>query len=295
MTQKHPRITKSNGDVVPFEAAKLRASLMRAGASKRLAQRITEEVETTLYPEISTGEIYQHAYDLLRADSHRNAGRYKLKQALVELGASGFPFEQFVGALMQAQGYSVEFNRILPGKCVRHELDVVATKGAEMRLVECKYHAQRGQKTDVKVSLYIHARMQDLGYSPEMQHSLHDRQLQPWLVTNTRFSDDSMAYGRCVGMHLVAWDYPALSSLKEMVETTGLYPITCLGSLTSEEKVLLAERKVILCRQLEDSGDVLRKIGMSPERIETVVEEAGKILADFEAGLEDEERRPSPR
>ncbi|HEX2901083.1 MAG TPA: ATP cone domain-containing protein, partial [Bacteroidia bacterium] len=216
MGNRHPQITKSSGAIVPYEASKLRASLMRAGASKALSGIIARRVKSMLYPEIPTEEIYRRAYELLREHSDRHAGRYKLKQALLELGPSGFPFERFVGALLQHEGFETEFDVVLPGKCVRHEMDVVARRGSETRLVECKYHQQRGQKSDVKVSLYIHARFQDLEAQLQSHHRQGNPHFEGWLMTNTRFSDDAITYGRCAGIHLVAWDYPASGSLKEM-------------------------------------------------------------------------------
>jgi len=51
--------------------------------------------------------------------------------------------------------------------------------------------------------------------------------VEGWIVTNTRFPDDAAAYGRCAGMHLVGWNYPAnAESLREMIDTAGLHPLT---------------------------------------------------------------------
>jgi hypothetical protein len=273
----HPKVTKSNGAVVPFEKAKLLASLIRAGASEGLANLILKRVRQRLYPNISTAEIYSDAYDMLREHSHCHAGRYKLKQALMELGSSGFPFEKYVGELMRAEGFTIELDIILPGKCVRHELDVVARKENLARFVECKYHSQRGQKTDVKVSLYVHSRFRDLEDNLQHKRPQNHPHFEGWLVTNTRFSDDAVAYGRCAGLHLVSWDYPGAGSLKDMIEKTGLYPITCLANLSEGEKNSLAEKGVLLCRDVEQRVPDLLRLGISDARTREIVDEANKI------------------
>jgi len=48
--------------------------------------------------------------------------RYSLKKALSSLGPSGYPFEQYVGRILQGHGYSVEVGRIIKGYCVSHEV-----------------------------------------------------------------------------------------------------------------------------------------------------------------------------
>lgn len=293
MGNRHPQITKSSGAVVPFEAAKLKASLLRAGASKELSETIAKRVKGMLYPEIPTVEIYRKAYELLREQNECHAGRYKLKQALLELGPSGFPFERFVGALMQFQGFDVEFDLILPGKCVRHELDVVAKRGQETRLIECKYHQQRGQKSDVKVSLYIHARFMDLDSQLQSHHPQAAPHFEGWLITNTRFSDDAATYGHCAGMNLVAWDFPKVGSLKELIEQSGMYPITCLGTLTPDEKVELLDQNIVLCQELHRHVHELERVGLSNVRIEKVLEEAMMIVATHNGKDHPTDRRNS--
>jgi Holliday junction resolvase-like predicted endonuclease len=278
MGNRHPQITKSSGASVPYEANKLRGSLLRSGATEDLCDRIVRQVKGMLYPGITTEEIYRRAYTLLRAESDRHAGRYKLKQALLELGSSGFPFERFVGALLTQQGFEVEFDLILPGRCVKHELDVVAQRDGEKRFVECKYHQQRGQKTDVKVSLYIHARFQDLESQLQSHHPQDHPHFEGWIFTNTRFSDDAETYGCCAGLHLVSWDFPAKGNLKDMVASTGLYPISCLSTMTPAEKEELFNHNIVLCNELRNNEHTMKRAGLSEQRILKVLEEAARII-----------------
>lgn len=273
-----PMITKANGDLVPFDERKLMRSLQQAGASKSLSRIIVKKVKSELYHGIPTSLIYANAYDLLRESSNRNAGRYKLKQAILELGPSGFPFEQFVAQLLKSQGFTVETNLVLKGKCIRHEVDVKAVRDEEMLLLECKYHSQRGQKSDVKIALYVKARFQDIEENYQQNKASENPYFKPWLVTNTRFSQDAENFGRCAGLHLLGWDFPERNSLKAMIEASGLYPITCLASMNQKEKQLLLERNVVLCREIRDDREILDRLGMKDLRKTKVLAEIDQIL-----------------
>ena len=277
-------IVKANGEEVPFESAKLIRSLRRAGASKGLSQLILKQIKSTIYPGISSSVIYESAYELLREHSNRHAGRYKLKQAILELGPSGFPFEEFVAELLKSDGYKTEQNLNLRGRCVRHEVDVKGEKEGQMLLIECKYHGQRGQKSDVKTALYVKARFQDIEEQLQSESPKDGKHFEPWLVTNTRFSDDAARFGQCSGMHLVAWDHPEIGSLKDMVEKSGLYPITCLSTINKREKGKLLNAKIVLCREIIADPIHLDKVGIKGDRKRRVLEEAEKLLKKAENG-----------
>ena len=111
-------ITKSTGDQVPFDEGKLRFSLQRSKADAYVIEDIITEIKNQLYPTIKTKEIYKRAFDLLKKYSRPTAARYKLKKAIMELGPSGFPFEQFVGALLRHDGYFVNVGVMVQGNCV---------------------------------------------------------------------------------------------------------------------------------------------------------------------------------
>lgn len=277
MKKEEILIEKASGDLVPFSMDKLRLSLERAGAPEPSIAAILPVITEMLRPGITTREVYKKAYQLLKADSKHLAGRYKLKDALLELGPSGFPFEKFIGELFRRQGYKVEVGTTVAGACVTHEVDVRGQKGHELMMAECKYHNKRGVNTDVKIPLYVHARFQDV--AAKMADELERRELhfQPWLVTNTRFSDDAMQYAKCVNLQLLAWDYPQGRGLREIIMETQTHPITCISSLTSDEKKKLLEANIVLCREIADAGHQLQKLNIPAARIQKIQQEAEKI------------------
>jgi len=266
-------IKKASGDIEPFSREKLDRSLRMTGASPALVQRVIDRVEKKVCSGISTKKLYRMAFQLLQKEARYLAARYSLKRAVMTLGPSGYPFEKFVGALLERQGYQTEVGVILQGACVTHEVDVVAHKGKRRLLVECKYHNHEGIKCDVKVPLYIFARSLDLqnNFSDKWDHEF-------WLVTNTKFTSDAIRYGTCVGLKLLSWDYPEGNSLKQQIEREEIHPITCLTSLKSHQKKKLLEQNVVLCHEISDNPELLKNIGLKDAQINRVVKEVTQLI-----------------
>jgi hypothetical protein len=101
------------------------------------------------------------------------------------------------------------------------------------------------------------------------------------VVTNTRFSNDAIQYGACIGLKLVGWDYPEKGSLKDMIDTLGLYPITCLTSLTKNEKEYLLEKKIVLCIELINNKFLLEQLKISANRVDTILQETHILCKQF--------------
>ncbi|MBT8209189.1 MAG: ATPase, partial [Eudoraea sp.] len=101
-------IVKFSGESVPFKEEKLKQSLKRSGANPDLIQSILEQVRGELYEGITTKELYNRAYALLKKKKPISASRYKLKKAIYELGPTGFPFEKFINAILHYSGYRTE-------------------------------------------------------------------------------------------------------------------------------------------------------------------------------------------
>ncbi len=273
------RVIKGNGEAAFFDTEKLKQALQNAGAGPGEQNMIATAIESKIYNGISTKEIYKMAFDLLKRESLKIAGRYRLKNAIMELGPTGFPFEKFVGKIFETLGYQVETGVIVQGKCVQHEVDVIARKPGEMLMIECKFHSDNQTKSSVQVPLYIQSRYLDVKAAWELQYG-KDIKYRGGVVTNTRFSDDAENYGKCAGLLVISWDYPADTSLKSLIDKTGLHPITSLISLTKKEKQFLLEKGVILCNQLNENKLLLLEIGLTENQIKKVIREAGNLIAD---------------
>lgn len=274
---KNLLVTKASGETVPYIEEKLRNSLLHSGANDNQIDEIIEDLSSQLYQGISTKKIYRLAFNRLKDNSKHLAARYHLKRAIMELGPSGYPFERFIGEILKQQGYSIKVGEIVKGKCVNHEVDVIAHTKDHHFMIECKYHNQQGIVCDVKIPLYIQSRFKDVEAEWENLPG-HDKKIhQGWLVTNTKFSTDAIQYGNCVGLKLLGWDYPVKDSLKDLIDDLGLYPITCLTTLTRSEKQKLLDKKIVLCKEICENENHLGNIGMNEAKAKKVIEEAKQL------------------
>lgn len=269
-------ITKKSGEKVPFEESKLRSSLERSGASISEIEYVLNTLDTMLVDGMSTHKIYQKAYSLLKINSRKVAGRYRLKKAIMELGPTGYPFERFIGKLLENQGYDTQVGVVIQGKCVSHEVDVVAQNELKKIIVECKYHREGNRKSDVKVAMYIRSRFNDIEDAWTNQGNLDNHDLEGWLVTNTRFTKDALTYGKCAGLKLISWDYPEMGSLRQRIDSSGLHPITSLQTMTKKDKQNILDEGIVLCRELNES--ILAKYGIRGSKIRRIMEEATNLI-----------------
>ncbi len=252
-------IKKSSGALVPFSSEKLENSLFRSGASQELIKQITLAILRLPTENLTTKDVYKHAFQLLRKSSYQLAARYKLQKAILELGPSGYPFEAYVSHLFAFQGLDTSVGVAMNGKRIIHEVDIWAKNHNVQYIVECKHHGNQSYKSDIKVVLYVHARFNDI-VSQLKKHQKPERQYKCWIVTNTRFTDDAISYASGENIELMAWNYPSKGSLRERIDISGLYPITCLCSLTKSEKQHLLDQKIVLCKQLLDNPEQLNFI-----------------------------------
>ncbi len=271
-------VIKRNGERAEFNVEKLRESLIRSGADEKEVDRVVDLVMIQMKDGISTHELYKMAYAQLRKKSSKVAGRYRLKKAILDLGPTGHPFEFLVGEILNNQGYDAQVGVLAKGMCVGHELDVVAEKDQTRVMVECKFHNDIRRKSDVKVSLYIHARFMDMKKAWERSDGEKTMNYEGWIVTNTRFTGDALQYGTCAGLKMISWDYPKNGSLRELIDTAGFHPITAMHSLSKAEKLSLLEQEVVLCRTLINSPVLLYKLGKSERQVERIMEEAKSII-----------------
>ena len=272
MNSRNLQITKASGDKDVFSVEKVKTSLRKSGANEEVINHIISNLEDELYDGISTKEIYNRAFNLLKKKNRSFASRYKLKNAIYELGPTGFPFEKFIAAILKHSGFKIEVGKILQGTCVTHELDVIAIKDNVKNLFECKFHADHGKACDVKIPLYIHSRFRDIQNFLDKKHP-HLPVFKGWVATNTRFTEDARNYGKCVGLNLLSWDFPKGNALKDRIDHTGLYPITVSTLLSSREKQFLLSRDVVLCKELIDDKFYLDHLGISEGRKSRILKE----------------------
>jgi len=255
------QVKKASGEIEAFSEAKVRSSLKRAGAKPKVINQVLAQLIGKLHDGITTKEIYRQVFDLLNQYQAGQGYRYSLKGALMQLGPSGYPFEKFIARLLTHLGYQTQTQVIVTGKCIDHEIDVVATKDQQKFMIECKYHNRSGTKSRSKDALYTQARFNDLA----------DHFTQPWLVTNTKLTTSAIKYGQCQNMKLIAWRYPQKGSLEQLIETNNLHPLTCLTFLNHQDRQLLYQNGLVLCQDFAQTDDQkLSSLGLSSKAISQI-------------------------
>jgi hypothetical protein len=274
-------IVKYYGETVPFKVEKLINSLRRSQATEELIQQIVSQVENQIYEGITTKKIYQMAFKMLKSKSRVSASKYKLKKALMELGPTGFPFEKFVGKILDHEGFKTRVGVIVQGNCVQHEVDVIAQKDNNHYMIECKYHSDQGRFCNVKISLYIQSRFLDVKAKWELQTGHKAKLHQGWVYTNTRFTTDAIQYSNCVGLQLSSWDYPIGNGLKDRIDKLGLHPLTALTTLTKAEKAKLLNTGIVLCKELHQNPNILEQIGVPKARHKNILDDSNELCKEL--------------
>ena len=99
------KIVKHSGDIVEFNAEKLKQSLLKSGASELVVDSILQEILRKIHEGISTKHIYKLAFGLLKKAANSHAARYNLREAIRLLGPAGFFFEKYIARLFSSEHY----------------------------------------------------------------------------------------------------------------------------------------------------------------------------------------------
>lgn len=273
------QVKKMSGEQEVFQPAKLCSSIERAGAPKDLALSVCQAVEERVQPGDSTTKIFREALRYLIQEDRTTAARYKLRRALDELGPTGFIFEQYVEALLQAHGYETKRNVMMAGECVTHEVDVYAKKGNLEYLVEAKYRNQHAIKTHIDQVMYADARLMDI--ERRAKKDGRDAQYVMWVITNTTFTSQAIKYGKCRGVKLVSWNYPRKHSLESMIVRKKMYPITVLSSLSRQARDQFVQHNMVLAQDilLYTTEQLVREFHISMRQARALISEVNALLA----------------
>jgi hypothetical protein len=258
-------VLKAGGRLEPFSEEKLRSSIQRAGATREIQDKAISYIHTKLYDNIPTSEIYKLIMEFMRDSQYPSRIKYSLKQAIIDLGPTGYPFEDYISDILKMEGYNTSVRQVLRGKCISHEIDIIAEKNNLRSMIECKFHNTPGIKSQIHVSLYTKARFDDI----KEQNNLNDA----WLITNTKITKDALDYALCSNMKIISWDYPANGNFRDLIEKHELHPVTMLTSISSSQKQQLLENHIILPREICNDPSRLDILGLPSEKRNLVLSE----------------------
>lgn len=244
-------VLKSNGELAPFNPRKILKVCQRVGASRSVCREILESASREIYNGISTKEIFTLVSRLLKAREPSAYLRYFLKKALYKIGPAGFNFEKYIEKIFQALGYQTTLPPLLQGRCVEHEVDILAKKQGKTLMIECKFRHQPEVFINLKDALATWARFLDL---KENKHKI-DKCL---IVSNARFSKESLEFCLCRGIELLGWNFPKENPLPRVIDQLAIYPITIFSFLNFSEIARLIKNDIITNLDL---------LNLTPERL----------------------------
>ncbi|MBI3020113.1 MAG: hypothetical protein HYY60_02205 [Parcubacteria group bacterium] len=265
-------ITKVSGEHEPFHRDKFCGSLKAAGAPDELVEETCKIVTEKLAPGATTTELWRRALRYLAKKNRAVAARYNLRHALLGLGPAGFLFEQYLEVLLKTLGYETKRNQIMEGKCVSHEVDVIAEKDGECFLIEAKYHNQQGIKVATDVVMYADARREDI--------SRAGKPCKMWVFTNTKFTGNALRYGACRDLRMTGWRYPEEGGLEALIVEHALYPITTLLSVDRFAREQFAKHGMLLAQDIAPytKETLEEKLGIPMKRGEKIIEESREVV-----------------
>lgn len=268
-----PRITKADGTKEFFEPEKLMHSLLQARAKQEIAEEIVDKINKEIRDGMTTSQIYERAFDLLNGKSKKTAMKYSVRRSILNLGPTGFPFEKYVSEIFKARGYETRTGQIVQGKCIEHEVDMLAWNEKEVIVSEIKFHNELSAKSDTKVALYVKARFDDL-VGQKIKLAGKEREIKIGiLITNTKFTDNAKEYAECVGtFQMISWDYPKKENLFDLIEETQMHPVTVIPILTKKNQQDLINNGIVNCMSLKDKRAAMKSAGIPDSKIDEIVQ-----------------------
>ncbi|KPJ86005.1 hypothetical protein AMJ57_00835 [Parcubacteria bacterium SG8_24] len=264
------KIIKSYGERVEYDPDKIRHSLERTGASKELIEHVIERVSRKVKEGMTTRRLYTIVRRELRRAAKGIAFRYNLRDALLKLGPAGYKFEKYVSSVLNAYQYEAAVPKNdYHGICVNHEVDVVASKEDRTVMIEAKFRNNFSDSVNLRDTMATWARWIDLSDGAKAGKCPRFDEL--WIVTNGRFSDRSLQYGLCKGIHMVGWS--TKESLSRLVDHASLYPITILDDLKPWEVNRFSDRNIMLCREIvgRRPDNLANRLGLPKERVKEII------------------------
>src|SRR5690606_24950851 len=272
------QVKKYSGERVEFDLRRLKGSLSKSGASPDVVDEVWEKMKPKVYDGISTRDLYKLAFRLLKREADSFAARYSLKRALKDLGPAGYYFEQWVARLFNHADYQTLTSQHLAGNSVTHEVDVVAQKGHELLLVECKFRNTEDAKITVTTPMYFLSRVNDFTgrtfrfFGKEMQFT------SGWLVTNAYMTTDYIDFSAYYNLNLLAWNYPEESSIKRRTDNAALYPLTRLTTINHAEKDILLKQGCILVKDNVSDPAQFDSLDCATRKKKQIIQEATELV-----------------
>ena len=272
------KVAKTNGELVEYNPRALRISLSKSGASKDEVDEVFDLLAKDIYDGMLTTDLFNLAFEYLKKYRNSYAARYSLKRALSDLGPDGYYFEKYIRRLMETIGYNAINGEIIQGNAVTHEIDVIAQKDEILYFLECKFRNDLEAKISVTTPMYFMSRMIDIC---DNEYTYFNKTLKPtkgFLVTNAYLTSDSVDWANYYDVGLISWNYPETMSLKYLIDSLAIYPVTCLTTIFKDQHKFLLENDCLLVKDILEQEHHLKSLDLPEDELDLLVEEAQELI-----------------
>jgi len=106
------RIRKASGHYERYDRGKLLSSLLASGLDEDEARAVVREVEGSGRVD-TTKNLHEAVKGVLLRRYPVAAARYSLKEAIMKLGPTGFPFEEYMARVLRSLGREVKTHQFI--------------------------------------------------------------------------------------------------------------------------------------------------------------------------------------
>ncbi|MEM7819455.1 MAG: ATP cone domain-containing protein [Candidatus Aenigmatarchaeota archaeon] len=265
-------VIKADGSKEEFQPNKIIKTCMRAGTTRSMAEEIANKISKRVRNGWTTHKIYNLILSELEKIDHKSSFLFTLRHAITNLGS--FNFEIYAKKILESHGYRCEWNKLINGKCVEHQVDIIAKKD-KLFLVECKHHINPHRFCGLGILLQVQARLEDIkdGFAENKNKYNFDF---AWIFNNTKFSYHAKKYAEAKRIILTGWGYKKEYALENMAHSKKIYPVTILKAAPDIYKKLL-DNEIITLQDLITNKDIEKKIRSSD--LSNIIKQAENILA----------------
>ncbi|MCS7123134.1 MAG: hypothetical protein RMJ17_00965 [Candidatus Aenigmarchaeota archaeon] len=271
-------VTKADGSKQLFDKQKIILTCINLGLKYEQAIDVSNEIEKKIYDGIHTRKILQMIFKIASNYKPNLKHRIDLRESISLLRPKP-DFEKFVSLILKELGYEIQTNLIIPGKCVEHEIDIVAVNKEEYLLVEVKHHVNPHTIVPIDVFLEVNSVFEDIKEGFYLKkHSFNFTNI--FVICNTKISSNAVKYAICKNIKVLAWKYPIEKGLEKLIEEKKLYPITILKDIEIEEAYKLFDIGILTLKQLlsRDSKEIYYSSKINLKRINYLQEKAKLIM-----------------
>jgi hypothetical protein len=129
------------------------------------------------------------------------------------------------------------------------------------------------------------SRFEDIKKWHEVKKNDGNHKKKIMIVTNTKFTKNAIKYAKCVDIELLGWAWPRKGNLEQLIDKLKAHPITVLSSLTKHQKEFLLSKDVVMCFQLKQKQDLLKKLRIKTNKIMQILNEAQAVCKVCLLGL----------